>query len=231
MTPAAKMVDLARRHIGKAYLLGVLVPKNDPNWLGEFDCAEFASHLVYQVSGRLVGCRDNDGDPATADAYTGYWDRDARLLNAVVPIEVAAATAGAFMLRVPVSGQTGHIVLCDGQGGTIEAMGSRYGVCAGKLDGRRWSFGVRLPFLAHGSPSASRPLLPPATAILRLGSHGDAVLALQRALAGRGLYSGALDGSFDARTAEAVRQFQLREGLVPDAEVGPLTLDELGIES
>jgi hypothetical protein len=72
------LLQLALTHAGKNMFLGALAPKNNPNWTGPWDCAEFASWLVFQIAARLYGCRRGFGDSPTADAYTGYWAHDAR---------------------------------------------------------------------------------------------------------------------------------------------------------
>jgi len=71
LSPATgdKLVQLASGHVGEKYVLGVLVPKNNPNWEGPWDCAEFASWVTFQCAATLYGCNRDFGDPATADAY------------------------------------------------------------------------------------------------------------------------------------------------------------------
>lgn len=64
---------------------------------------------------------------------------------------------------------------------------------------------------------------------LTIGSRGDAVRALQQALIDQGFNLGTADGSFGAKTADAVRQFQLRNGLKADGKVGPMTAEKLGL--
>lgn len=61
-----------------------------------------------------------------------------------------------------------------------------------------------------------------ASAVLRRGSRGDAVAALQRELAILGAPLVA-DGIFGARTEDAVRSYQQRRGLIVDGIVGPQT--------
>jgi len=63
--------------------------------------------------------------------------------------------------------------------------------------------------------------------VLRRGARGFDVAVLQFLLRRRGLRVGPLDGSFGRRTAAAVRRFQRRTGLRPDAVVGPRTTRRL----
>ena len=83
-----------------------------------------------------------------------------------------------------------------------------------------------------GSSTLDRP-------VLELGSQGTAVSELQAALKLLGYYSGAVSGSFDRPTAEAVSGFQQAAGLTPNGIVDaktwtrlfPATLPEAAIES
>ena len=59
--------------------------------------------------------------------------------------------------------------------------------------------------------------------VLREGSRGEEVLALQRDLSAVGYDPVYLDGQFGPLTARAVRRFQQDNGLVVDGEVGPQT--------
>lgn len=58
---------------------------------------------------------------------------------------------------------------------------------------------------------------------LTLGSRGPNVKLIQSLLARIGYDPGAVDGVFGQQTREAVREFQLDNGLVPDGVVGPAT--------
>jgi hypothetical protein len=234
---AADILALASLHLGEPCHLGAYAPKDNPNWKGPWDAAEFASWLVYQVSGRLVGCENDDSDPAEAEAYAGCWRRDGGLFNAFISVAEAAALAGTFVLRFSRSGRLGHVVVSDGKGGTIEARSAAAGVCRSTLDGRRWDAGVELPWLSYeraaggsGPPRPARPPRPPAT-LLRLGAHGELVREVQEALAAGGLDPGPTDGIFGPHTFAAARAFQIRKALVPDGEVGPETLKALGVSA
>lgn len=62
-----ELLTLGNEHVGEPYILGAQVPKDDAGWKGPWDCAEFASWIVFQVSGKLYGCNNNMGNPARAD--------------------------------------------------------------------------------------------------------------------------------------------------------------------
>jgi hypothetical protein len=137
------LLNLARSAIGGPYVLGAIQPKDAPHWISG-DCAEFASWLLYQVSGVLYGVRSVNDDPAIADAYTGYWARDCRMRGTAIPVIEAAKIPGAFVLRSPAE-KRGHIVVSDGLGGTVEAHSTARGVIAYTLTGRDWTTGVLPP--------------------------------------------------------------------------------------
>lgn len=231
MTTAAKLLTLARAHIGERYVLGALAPKANARWSGPWDCAEFCSWCVYQTTGALFGCERGCDDPDRANAYTGFWGDDARRLGQIVPVGVAAATAGAFLLRLP-SGGTGHVVISAGDGETIEAHSTRRGVIASTSAGRRWDLGVLVPGIAVTLADAPADEPEETPRILRLVDppmRGVAVREVQRALRDAGISPGRIDGIFGAQTAAAVRAFQLQAGLVADGEVGPVTAKRLGV--
>lgn len=65
--------------------------------------------------------------------------------------------------------------------------------------------------------------------LLDQNAKGLDVENLQKALADRGHYQGALDGQFDDEVRAAVAAFQAAGGLDPDGIAGPLTLRALGL--
>jgi hypothetical protein len=83
--------------------------------------------------------------------------------------------------------------------------------------------------LPRGTPPPSTP--PPAavsiaaveTADLRMGDQGEAVRALQYALLALGFDTGVPDGSFEAKTRDALAAFQRDAGFAADGVVGPVT--------
>lgn len=227
-----KMLVLARKHVGERYILGSMAPKNNASWRGPWDCAEFASWLVYQVGTTLYGCDKNSGDPAKADAYTGYWGRDAKKLGIRVSVADAARTPGAAVLRLPGTSIGGHIVLSDGKGGTVEAHSSQRGVIESSLANRHWDMGVLVPGLSYIQTTSTPIVTPPSTMIYRLKKPfmKDAVVRkIQQALKNAGFSPGPIDGEFGPMTHAAVVAFQIAHGEVADGQVGPNTAKVLGV--
>jgi murein L,D-transpeptidase YcbB/YkuD len=230
MATGAEMVTLAIPHVGQEYE-NVLVPKNNANWRGPWDCAEFMSWLVFQGAGILYGCLDDNANPAEADAYTGAWRRDSANLGKRIGVDKAAATVGAFVLRFPPGpGKMGHIAICDGKGGTVEAKSHNDGVVQDVVNGRRWDTGILIPGVVYDEGVAPRPVVPPAR-VIHIGAANDpnVVRAIQTALAAAGIDPGPVDGKFGPKTLAAVAAFQRLRGLVMDGEVGPETSKALGI--
>lgn len=225
------MLDLAVKHIGESYV-NILVPKNNANWKGPWDCAEFMSWLVYQTGRYLYGCVNDNGDPATTEAYTGAWQTDAKKKGRMIPWRDAAAIPGAVLLRYPpVPGSMGHIVVSDGRGGTVEAMGKRWGVTRGVVDGRLWHTGVLIPGFDYDVPAQSGSYKAPAViyGLDQPNMSSDVVKSIQRALRDAGFDPGPIDGDFGPNTTAAVAAYQTVKGLVIDGLVGPQTARALGI--
>lgn len=75
---------------------------------------------------------------------------------------------------------------------------------------------------------AAVPLLS-AEAVLRRGSTGDDVAAVQKRLKQWGYYSGAVDGIYGYGTERAVKWFQEKNGLTADGVVGAKTAAAMGL--
>lgn len=232
MTSGEKMLALAEGHIGEKYV-NVCVPKNNPNWRGPWDCAEFMSWLVYQVGGKLYGCFDNDGNPALTEAYTGAWETDSKRLGKRIPWKDAASTVGAILLRYPPGpGTMGHIAVSDGKGGTVEAMGKAYGVKRGKASGRSWNTGVLIPGFTYQDTSSDLVL---SESVILYGKgepnmDTKTVKQIQKLLFDLEIDPGPIDGLYGANTAAAVAAFQATKGLIVDGQVGLKTAKRLGVD-
>ncbi|MDE5765702.1 MAG: spore cortex-lytic enzyme [Clostridia bacterium] len=75
--------------------------------------------------------------------------------------------------------------------------------------------------------SASFPCVQ--TAVLRQGSKGGEVKEVQRRLKQWGYYDGSVDGIYGAKTVEAVKRFQRKNGLTADGIAGKSTYEALGM--
>lgn len=221
---------MAQKHLNETYVLGARAPMNNPDWSGPWDCAEFVSWCIYQATGILYGTEPRD-NPQLADAYTGYWAHQARSDGAYISVEKAAQIPGACILRIPRSDRYGHIVLSDGEGGTIEAHGSNRGVIRHTLNDRRWDTGILVPSLQYLMNDEPVHITKPHR-ILRLTHpmmRGLIVKEVQEELTRRGYHPGKIDGIYGPQTESAVIHFQSDMGLVPDGEVGRTTFAALDI--
>jgi N-acetylmuramoyl-L-alanine amidase len=218
------IVILGDKHVGEPYLLGALVHKDDAHYKGPWDCAEFVSWLYYQTFGILYG-----GD--TVDSYSAYWNRDANNLGQIITIEEAKSTPGAAILRLAGNGEVGHIVVSDGNGGTVEAHSKDDGIINSVVDGRRWDMGVLVPGVTY-KPNPILPFRPPTIIIYRLTTPNmvsPEIGKIQAALNKRGFDTEGVDNIYGEHTFNAVKQFQYSVGLNPDGEVSALTAAELDV--
>lgn len=231
MATGTDIVALGKKHLGESYILGARAPMANAKWKGPWDCAEFASWCLFQASGVLFGTEPTD-DPIRADAFTGFWVDQARAADAAIAVDEAAAIAGAFVVRQPVPGRIGHIVISDGNGGTVEAHSKNTGVITSTLSGRRWDIGVLPPGVTYFRGPDPVIVAPPPPGIIRVTSpltRGKIVEKIQKELTKRGFAVGRADGVYGPQTASAVIAFQASKGLVADGEVGPATRKALGI--
>lgn len=228
----ADLLELAETRLGEKYV-NVLVPKDNPHWHGPWDCAEFASWVVYQRVQTLFGCVDDGGNPAVTESYSGAWVRDAAdgTLR-VVGQATANVMAGVVLVRrPPMPGRMGHVAISDGRGGTVEAAGTGLGVRRGRVEGRQWHFCAQIPGVAYaatGAVVAPRPL--PFLLTLEIPNIKSALVGrVQRALKEAGFNPGILDDEYGPHTVAAVAAFQRTHRLVVDGTVGPLTATKLGV--
>lgn len=226
MPTGHELLKLAGQHVGEKYALGAIVPKDYKEYSGPWDCAEFASWLVYQLTGKLYGCAYNQGDPHGADAYSGFWVRDASRLGKKITVQQAAQIPGAVIIRIAGPDLIGHVVISNGAGGTIEAHSTKAGVISSSLNNRRWDFGVLVPWIEYKLLNPEHPPIIKPGKVYRWTNpmmKADKIKEIQTAL------SITADGYYGPKTFNAVRVFQRNESLVADGEVGPNTAARLGI--
>lgn len=226
MATGKDLIKIAKTRLGSKYILGIIAPKDDKNYRGPFDCAEFASWVVYQATGRLYGCYKNDGNPKSADAYSGFWGRDADIMGTKISVERATQTVGSCVLRLAGNGQIGHIVFSQGNGMTVEANSTKYGTIESKLAGRRWDTGILVPWINYVEPPFVIGEQEESVTVYRLTdpiTYHPFIKKIQKAL---GIKQ---DGKYGVETFSAVKAFQIKKGLVADGEVGAKTIKVLGI--
>lgn len=232
-TTGADLLRLAETRLGEKCAPG-LVPKDNPNWHGPWDCAEFVAWVVYQTVHRLCGCANDHGNPATTEACPGAWVVDAQHGPLLLTTQAAAnATAGVVLIRQPpLPGQLGHVALSDGRGGTVEAAGSGLNVRRGPIESRLWHYCAQVPGVTYAATGAPVPpqSLPHLLTLQDPNIQSDLVGQVQRALQARGFDPGVLDSLYGPHTLAAVAAFQRLNRLVVDGLVGPATARKLGVE-
>lgn len=138
---ALDFVDFALAQAGDTYSLK-----------GGHPSAEIADPSVFDCSG-LVGW-------AAGRAGVKFTGNAASLIAAAIPISVdeATKTRGAILFHPPTSkGTSGHIVISLGDGRTIEARGTKYGVMIYKVEGRGWTKGGKVPGLNYDGKGTVGP--------------------------------------------------------------------------
>ena len=224
-------VNLAATKLGQKYE-NILVPKNNPTWQGPWDCAEFVSWVAYQVTGKLYGCDKQNRNPATTEAYSGFWVDEAVKAGSKLKVAEAAITAGSILIRKsPAPKVMGHVAISDGAGGTIEAAGVKIGVIRGKVSGRDWTHCMLLPNVDYSKSSTPLVIRSPGF-LLKLkkpNMAGDLVNQVQTTLKAAGFDPGVIDGQYGPHTVAAVSAFQSANRLVADGVVGGRTATKLGI--
>jgi N-acetylmuramoyl-L-alanine amidase len=221
------VLQFALGFVGCKYVLGAVVPKNKPNYRGPFDCAEFAAYCNFQTFGILYGCdTDNMANAEKADAYTGYFERDAKSEGLMISVAEAAQTPGAMVLRFPAPGAIGHIVFSQGNGKTMEANCTKYGCIESTLTGRRFDTGILLPGIQYNKNETVISKPPALVYRLKTPYMNDPYIGkIQSAL------HITADGIFGPGTSQAIIDYQKANGLISDGEIMPggQTARSLGI--
>jgi peptidoglycan hydrolase-like protein with peptidoglycan-binding domain len=237
----ADIIAVARTRVGQRYVLGAKVPKNNPNWSGPWDCAEFASWCAYQTYQIVFGMRPANAE--SGDAFSGFWFDDAKEPGVAIRWQDALDVPGALLVRRPRPKLIGHVSISLGDGQhTIEARSAALGVNV--FDGvasRPWDIGVLLPGVDYNGAGAAvtaidpdfvpPPLRVPPGLYGLASPHmtGPVVLAIQDALAHIGFDPGPLDGDFGSMTHSAVASLQAEKHLELDGLVGKNTAGALGL--
>ena len=207
-----KMVAEALRQSGKPYRLGAEASVTDRNPRA-FDCSELT-----EWSARRNGMVLPDG------AWNQYAYCKGR--GTIISVAQAIRTPGALLFVAKSSssgnGRGNHVAISLGNGKTIEARSTKYGVGSFSAANRGWTHGGLIP-------GASYVVAPASTGypgVLKKGSKGPNVVRLQARL--RALkYGISVDGDFGNKTVAVVKAFQKSKRLKQDGVVGPATHKKL----
>lgn len=227
MNTGKQLLEAAGKHIGEKYVFGAIVPFENAVYKGPWDCAEFISWIVYQVTGTKIGIRG-------LEAYTGYWAKDAAAFCKKITINEASQTYGAIVFRSPgYKGiKIGHIAFSDGKGGTVEAKSAREGICESTIDGRAWEYGLLINGVDYETNSKliADYHTPPLNFYVKSPLMKHAIVEdAKKRLSRLNLYHGVINDVYDEETAKAVANYQNIKGLVVDGVLGKDTLRSLQV--
>lgn len=154
MPTAEQVVRLALDQTGDRYVLGAEASPLNPN-PSTFDCSE----LVEWVCARL-GVQPKMPDLVVNQAA------HCRRMGTAISVETAIRTRGALLFNdfgwSGSGGSGNHVAISLGDGTTIEARGSRYGVGSWSASGRRWNMGALIPGVDYSQrPPLINPPTPP----------------------------------------------------------------------
>lgn len=125
------IVGKAMTQAGDPYIFGYEVDLDDPD-PEAFDCSELVQWVCAQLRVK----------PTMPDGAAGQYDH-CKKQGTLVSIEKAVKTVGALLFRISSSGN--HVVISRGDGSTIEAKGSAYGVGVFGTVGRGWTAAALIP--------------------------------------------------------------------------------------
>jgi cell wall-associated NlpC family hydrolase len=208
-TTVSDLLDLLDSQEGDKYIFGSSASpsESDP---AAFDC----SHLIYWGCQRL-GISIPDGSWRQYQYCVEH--------GTVLSIEQAIRTPGALLFYFegdPMQAErprNAHVAVSHGDGTTIEARSSKYGVGTFRAHGRRWSHAATIPSLTSDvtGPIARRDvdIHVQLSKVSRHGrKRGKDVRTVQSLLHARGFGEivGEIDGVFGKQTDKALRRFQRR---------------------
>ena len=248
------LVEYAIAQLGRPYWWGcfgqladgALYAKKKKQYPAYYTAADFSSQYgqkVHDCVGLIKGylwCDSPDGSPKYNAAQDVAVEGLYRKCNRKGGITTMPDIPGVCVFMA----NMGHVGVYIGNGEVVEAMGHAYGVVKTKLSGRGWAYWGKPDWISYDDAAEDGPSGTPATTkvtdfslnfrILREGSVGEDVKALQLMLKARGYQCGnfgtngdGADGEFGAATKKQLISYQSVNGLEPDGEAGPDTMSAL----
>lgn len=244
------LVAYAEAMLGKPYWMGTF-GQTASEWLYEYNKQRLpqfytANDFPTQYGQRVHDCiglikgylwSTNENAPPQ---YTGWQDVDAdtmrKLCNTGGTIRTIPEIPGVLVFA------PAHVGVYIGNGEVIEARGHAFGVVKTKLKSRPFEHWGMCPWIDYGdgeveteedtapvpaektemAPTSGTVMLTPLP-IIRKGSKGMAVWAMQTLLNSRGFDCGDADGDCGENTAAAIMALQIAYGLGVDGECGKMT--------
>ena len=225
---------------------GALYAKKKKQYPAYYTAADFTAQYgqkVHDCVGLIKGYRWSD-TPESYPKYVGAQD------VAVEGLYAQCTKRGAITSLPETPGvcvfmaNMGHVGVYIGNGEVVEAMNHANGVVKTKLKGRGWAYWGMPEWISYDDAAEDGPSGKPDHTtgtdfslnfrILREGSVGEDVKALQLLLKARGYQCGSYgvnkdgaDGDFGASTKTKLISYQRVNGLETDGEAGPLTMKKL----
>ena len=225
---------------------GALYAQKKAQYPAYYTAADFTAQYgqkVHDCVGLIKGylwCDSPDGSPKYNAAQDVAVDGLYRKCSRKGDISTLPETPGVCVFMA----NMGHVGVYIGNGEVVEAMGHAYGVVKTKLNGRGWAYWGMPEWISYDDAAEDGPSGTPAHTtgtdfslnfrILREGSVGEDVKALQLLLEARGYQCGSYgvnkdgaDGEFGSGTSSKLKAYQSANSLEADGEAGPLTMKKL----
>ena len=229
---------------------GALYAQKKKQYPAYYTAADFSSQYgqkVHDCVGLIKGylwCDGPDGSPKYKMAQDVAVDGLYKKCSRKGDISTLPETPGVCVFMA----NMGHVGVYIGNDDVVEAMGHAYGVVKTRLENRGWAYWGMPDWIEYGAVDVETPstVIPDYSAtwggnafslnfrILREGSVGEDVKALQLMLKVRGYQCGyygsngdGADGEFGAATKKQLISYQRVNGLEPDGEAGPDTMSAL----
>jgi cell wall-associated NlpC family hydrolase len=140
-------VEKALSRAGTKYVFGqgrTTDPEED-----EFDCSGLVWWAATQTGYKYEGASNNT---------EGIFDFCSKK-NTLISIDQAIKTRGALLIRINYPNKINHVAISLGDGRTMEAQGTEYGVKVSNAAGRTWTHAAILPGMNFNLPTENSSYL------------------------------------------------------------------------
>ena len=240
---AIGLVEYAKAQLGRPYWYGTFGQAASKE-LYDQKKRQYPSHYKWDYAGEIAKVHDCSGlvegylfSDTPEDLTPTYKAARDRSANATLE---ACIEKGDISTIPEIPGvivfYPGHMGVYIGGGEVIEARGHKYGVVNTKLKDRGWKNWGKHPDITYEEKAPVKEKTTSiALPVLKKGSKGDSVKAMQILLIGYGYEMKSTDGkivygadeSFGGATERALKKYQAANGLEADGSCGPKTWAKL----